>query len=99
MVTCQVVWTTRSQQNMRGLYNYIKKDSLQNAEKVREAIVKAVQKAGPNPEFYNPDKHKLNNDGTYRAFEVKSYRVSYRFSKNIIRVLRVRHTGMKPKPY
>ena len=67
--------------------------------KVVEDIAAAVNKAMTNPEFYSPDKYKINNDDSYRAFEKHRYRIVYRFTKNIIRVLRVRHTTMEPKPF
>jgi len=53
----------------------------------------------PNPEFYGSDKYKKENDGSYRAFEKHHYRINYRFTDNVIRVLRVRHTGREPKEY
>ena len=84
---------------MKQAFDYISKDSLQNAVKVLEEIVEAVNKAISNPEFYGPDKYKQNNDDSYRAFEKHRYRIAYRFSNNIIRELRVRHTGMEPKEY
>ena len=95
----QIVWTKRSLQQMKTAYEYISKDSPQNAIKVVEDIAAAVNKAITNPEFYGPDKYKINNDGSYRAFEKHRYRIVYRFIKNIIRVLRVRHTKMEPKSF
>ena len=95
----EVVWTKRSQKQMRQAFKHISKDSPKNASKVISEIAEAVQKAIPNPEIYGPDKYKNENDGSYRAFEKHHYRVAYRFSKNIIRVLRVRHTSMEPKDY
>ncbi|HUC80740.1 MAG TPA: type II toxin-antitoxin system RelE/ParE family toxin [Flavisolibacter sp.] len=97
--TYQIVWTTRSQQHLKQAFNFISKDSLQNAEKVINAIVAGVEKAATNPEHYGKDKYKKNNDGTYRAFEKYHYRVSYRFAEATIRILRVRHTSMEPKAY
>lgn len=94
-----VVWTKRSQNQMKDAFDYISKDSAQNAHKVLEDIVIAVTKAAKNPEFYNPDKFKKNNDGSYRSFEKHRYRITYRFTANTIRVLRVRHTSMEPKMY
>jgi len=94
-----VVWTRRSQQHMKQAFDYISKDSFQNAVKVLEDIVSAVNKAITNPEVYNPDKYKHNNDGSYRAFEKHHYRIAYRYNNDIIRVLRVRHTSMEPKEY
>jgi len=95
----EVVWTKRSQKQMRQAYDHISKDSPKNATKVIEEIAEAVHKAIPNPEIYNSDKYKLDNDGSYRALEKHRYRVSYRFSKSTIRVLRVRHTSMEPLEY
>ncbi|MGB0948547.1 MAG: type II toxin-antitoxin system RelE/ParE family toxin [Marinirhabdus sp.] len=40
--------------------------------------------------------HKIGNDGSYRAFEKHSYRVSYRITENEIRILRLRHTSRNP---
>jgi len=76
---------------------YISNDSPRNAEKVIEDIL--IEKAIENPEIYGPDKYKSANDGSYRAFEKHGYRIGYRFTKDIIRVLRIRHTKMKPKSY
>lgn len=95
----EVVWTKRSQQHLKKAYEYISQDSPQNALKVINALAAAVEKAISNPELYGPDKYKKDNDGSYRAFEKHRYRVSYRYSKNIIRVLRVLHASMEPKPY
>jgi plasmid stabilization system protein ParE len=95
----QIVWTRRSQQHMLALYKYISQDSLQNAAKVVSDIMAAVEKSIQNPHYYNPDKYKTKNDGSYRAFEKHRYRIVYRYQKNIIRILRVKHTSMEPKQY
>ena len=63
----EVVWTRRSEQQMRQAFKHISKDSPKNASKVIQDIADAVQKAIPNPEIYNPDKCKVDNDGSYRA--------------------------------
>jgi plasmid stabilization system protein ParE len=94
-----VVWTKRSQKQMRQLFKHISKDSPKNASKVVLEIVDTVHRAVNNPEMYVSDKYKTDNDGSYRAFEKHHYRVVYRFSKNVIRVLRVRHTSMEPFEY
>ena len=84
---------------MKNVFEYISEKSEQNALKVLEDIIKAVNKAIQNPEFYPPDKLKKNNDNSYRSFEKHKYRIAYRFSGNIIRVLRVRHSKMEPLEY
>jgi addiction module RelE/StbE family toxin len=95
----QIVWTRRAEQQMKAAYKYISEDSSQNAAKVVEDIAKSVNKAITNPELYGLDKYKINNDGSYRAFEKRHYRIVYRVTQNIIRVLRVRHTKMEPKQF
>jgi plasmid stabilization system protein ParE len=94
-----LVWTKRSQQDMIAAYNYISLDSEHNAAKVLDAIVASMEKTITNPGFYGPDKFKADNDGSYRAFEKHHYRITYRHTKNTIRVLRVRHTKMEPRIY
>jgi len=95
----EVVWTKQSQKQMRQVFKHISKDSPKNASKVIQEIAEAVYKGIDNPEIYGPDKYKTDNDGSYRALEKHRYRISYRFSKSVIRVLRVRHTSMEPLEY
>jgi plasmid stabilization system protein ParE len=95
----KLVWTKHSQLQLKAAHKYISEDSPKNALKVITGIIFATTKATKNPEFYNPDKYKINNDGSYRAFEIYHYRISYRFSNKTVRVLRVRHTKMLPKTY
>ncbi len=75
------------------------KDSFQNAEKVKLAIIHAVKKITTNPAIHSPDKFKIDNDGNCRAFELYHYRVSYFVGKTEIRILRVKHTSMQPLVY
>ena len=65
----KVVWSDDARQQLRAAYNYIKKDSLQNAKNVRLDIVEMTRNLSKNPGRYAPDKNKLNNDGSYRALK------------------------------
>ena len=66
---------------------------------VASDIFEHLNKIPGNPEFFPPDKYKQNNDGSYRAFEKHHYRIAYRFTDKVIRVLRVRHVSREPKEY
>lgn len=46
--------------------------------------------------MFEPDELKTNNDESYRAFIVYSYRISYRFIENKNLILRIRHTSRNP---
>ncbi|WP_394348364.1 type II toxin-antitoxin system RelE/ParE family toxin [Mucilaginibacter corticis] len=52
-----------------------------------------------NYNIYPTDKYKKDNDGTYHAFEIDEYRISYRVKNNQIKILRIRHTSRKISKY
>ena len=93
------IWSKSAQRQLRAAYYYIKQDSLQNAEKVRDEIIDLSIELALKPEIYPLDKYKSNNDGSYRAFELHRYRVSYRVLKDVIRIVRMRHTSRSPLNY
>lgn len=89
MAEISIITTKRS-------FRLYKKDSLQSAENVRNAIFSATDNLKYNPEIHPLDKYRKNNDGTFRAFEIYSYRIAYQLTKSEIRILRVRHTKQEP---
>jgi plasmid stabilization system protein ParE len=95
----RVVWSNEARLQLKEAYKFIKKDSVQNAEKVKDGITALTKELAEQPGKYHPDKYKLPNDGSYRAFEKYKYRVAYRVMENEIRILRIRHTSMEPKQY
>ncbi len=81
---------------LQKAYLYILKDSLQNAEMVRDDIINLTIELSNHPERYPIDKLKNKNDGTWRYFQKYHYRVSYKITKNEIRIVRLRHTSRSP---
>ena len=55
-VQYKVVWTQRSQNQLKRIFEFISKDSEQNALVILEEIVLSINKAQPNPELYRPEK-------------------------------------------
>jgi plasmid stabilization system protein ParE len=94
-----IKWNKRAINQLTKVIEYIEKDSVQNAEKVKNDLLAEISKLTVHPERYNPDKYHINNDGSFRAFELHRYRVSYRYTKNEIRIIRIRHTKRNPKNY
>jgi len=84
---------------LKQAYNYIKKDSPKNALKVKNDIFSACMALSTHPLKNPADKYKLNNDGSYRAFEKHHYRVVYRILPTEIKVVTIRHTSMEPREY
>lgn len=94
----RIVWDIIAKEELKKIYEYIKLDSPQNATMVRDGIVKATASLANNF-VHRPDNYKRNNDGTYRAFEIYSYRISYRITLDEIKILRLRHVRMRPKMF
>ncbi|AXY76729.1 type II toxin-antitoxin system RelE/ParE family toxin [Paraflavitalea soli] len=94
-----VVIDNSAKRQLKEIYEYIKKDSLQNAEKVSHNILLSIKALLKNPLHHSPDKYRLNNDGSYRAYELYKYRITYHVSAQEIRVIRIRHTKMNPLLY
>ena len=94
-----IVWNLKAKQELKKAYQFISKESYQNATKVRQEIIDAVLNLPYHPEKHPSDKYKKNNDGSWRAFEINHYRVSYRVKKDQIRIIRLRHTSRSPLHY
>ena len=78
---------------------YIRKDSDQNAEKVKDEILVKIRELSTRPEIHPPDKYKQDNNGDYRAFELHRYRITYRVKEDEIVIVRVRHSSQEPQEY
>jgi plasmid stabilization system protein ParE len=88
-----------AKQSLREAFEYICTQSLQNAEKVRFEILQSIKALSGNPEMHPPDKYRTEQDKSFRAYELYSYRITYHVSAAEIRVLRIRHTKMNPVTY
>jgi len=86
----------RARLELQKAYLYIRLDSLQNAEMVRDDIIDLTIELCKYPTKYPPDKFKTDNDGTWRAFEKHNFRISYRIMPTEIRIVRLRHTSRSP---
>ena len=95
----EVIWPKSVQNQLTKIYQYILKDSFQNAEKVKEDILKSTRNLTLNPEIYPIDKYRKNNDGTFRACELHRYRIAYRITEKQIIIVRIRHVKMEPRLY
>jgi plasmid stabilization system protein ParE len=99
MAEMTIVWDTPAKISFKKQIKYIARDSIQNAEQVRQDILSVIDLIPVNPEKFPPDKFKTNNDGLFRAFEKHNIRVAYFIGVHQIRILRIRHIKQEPKPY
>ena len=95
----KVVIDNEAKLQLHKACNYIKKESLQNAGKVKIKILASIKELIKNPEKHAPDKYRLDKDVAYRAYEIYKYRITYHISPEQIKVIGVRHTKMNPVEY
>ncbi|MBO9154926.1 type II toxin-antitoxin system RelE/ParE family toxin [Chitinophaga sp. GCM10012297] len=93
------VWTPKASVELNKAFKYINQDSPANARKVISTILDIADKIALQPEMFPVDKYKKNNDGTWRAFEKYRYRISYHITKDVIHIIRMRHTSQSPLHY
>ncbi|MEO8239106.1 MAG: type II toxin-antitoxin system RelE/ParE family toxin [Flavobacterium sp.] len=81
------------------MYFYLLKESKSNriSNKIIDKIYNSVSILCANWEIYELDEMKISNNGNYRAFEIYSYRISYKIMPETIHVLRVQHISRNPK--
>lgn len=97
----EIVWTETAQNQLKDIYFYLLEISQSESipEKAVETIYNSVSILKSSSEIYEFDEMKKSNNDNFRAFEIYSYRISYKISDNIIYILRVRHTSRNPKQF
>jgi plasmid stabilization system protein ParE len=95
----RIVWDKEAILQLQEAYEYLKEHSLRFANRIRKTLKIKIQELSKHPEIYNLDRYKINNDGTIRAFEVYSYRVTYKVKESEIIIARIRHSSREPIEY
>jgi addiction module RelE/StbE family toxin len=96
----KIIWSKEAKEQLKEIYQHIKQESEQGAKTVKEAIFKSTELLITNPQMYEVDQYKIANDGSYRAYIVFNYRISYKITEeNKVNILRIRHTSREPRGY
>jgi len=92
----KIIWDKKALEELETILEYISKESKAGARIVKTAIIETIKALKKQPYIFNVDTLKENNDNSYRAFTVYSYRISYKVTTEEIIILRVRHTSREP---
>ena len=92
----KIIWDKQAILQLEEIYEFLKQHSLQSANKVRKSTIEVTQKLSKYPEIHSLDRFKKNNDGTIRAFEKHSNRITYQVKETEVIILRIRHTKREP---
>ena len=55
----RIVIDNIAKHQLKDVYEYIRNDSPQNAEKVKSKILSSIKALNPNPEIHPPDKYRI----------------------------------------
>jgi plasmid stabilization system protein ParE len=97
----KIIWSSDALEQLEDIHFYIlfESKSIRIADKVIDTIFESTEILKTKPEIYKLDSKKSNNDGSFRAYFVYDYMISYQITPNQIQILRVRHTSRKPKKF
>lgn len=95
----KIVWSIDALEQLEDIHFYIffESKSIGIADKVTETIFDSTDVLKTSPDVYELDSQKQKNDGSFRAYFVYNYKISYRISINEIQILRIKHSARKPK--
>jgi len=97
----KIVWSPTSLRQLEEVHEDIFEvsKSLNIPDRVIDDIMSSADVLSLQPEIYTLDENKLNNDGSYRCYEVRTYNVAYRILTDTIRIIRVRYSGKEPREH
>jgi addiction module RelE/StbE family toxin len=92
----KIIWDKNALKYFKDAIEFIRKDSPQNAQKIKQEIKGSVLALLDHPEKHAKDKYRINNNGSFRAYELHRYRITYFVSDSEIRIVRIRHSSQEP---
>lgn len=97
----KIIWSSTSLRQLEKIHEDIfnVSKSLNIANRVIDDILESSDVLSSQAEIYTLDENKLNNDGSYRSYEVRTYNIAYRIVYNTIRIIRVRYSGEEPRKH
>lgn len=91
-----IEWTKDAAEQYYKILGYLQEKAPEAIDIVGSTLLDAIDDFAFQYNSYPPDRFKKNNDGTYKALVVFSYRISYRITDTKIYILRIRHTSREP---
>lgn len=93
----EIKWNKLAVKQLMDAIQYLEENELfAYAEKIEKKMLFKIKSLPQTSQIYQPDKLKKKNDGSFHAFEIDRYRISYRKLPKEIRILRIRHSSRRP---
>jgi plasmid stabilization system protein ParE len=92
-----IKWNRLAVKQLMDAIEYLEENDLfEYAVKIETEILSKISFLPQTYSNYQTDRLKRKNDGSFYAFEVDRYRISYRKLPKEIRILRIRHSSRRP---
>lgn len=97
----EIRWDTVALIQFKEIFVYIRKDSYQNALKVKKKVSEYIATLKSEPRRYSPDRFRIDGDEAFRSFEVYNIRVTYFVDdgNQQVNIIRVRSIRQEPLSY
>ena len=93
----KIKWNKLAVKQLLEIIQYLEDNDLLNyAEKIEIRILSKINSLPNHLNTFQIDRLKKNNNGSFFAFEIDRYRISFRRIDKEIRILRVRHSSRRP---
>jgi addiction module RelE/StbE family toxin len=92
MESIKIIWTKQAVQELKRIYNYYKKKSLQSAKNVKSDLLQSPKKIHFSKQYQLDD---INPN--YRRIVVRDYKILYKEKDNVIQIIDVISTLQSPE--
>ncbi len=92
----QIAWSLHAKNSLDKIYEYIKEESPQNAQKVKRKIIELVSSLIVFPEKYVREQFLDQQKGDFRFAVIWSYKIIYEITDDIIIILDIFHAAQNP---
>jgi len=89
-------WDIQAKENLDAIYDYIAKDSVLAARKVKKELVNIARSLNNFPEKFSIEESLVDVPGNYRSVSKWSYKIIYEVTNECIIIADVFHTSQHP---
>lgn len=88
----QIRWDTVALVQFKEIFVYIRKDSYQNALKIKRKVLECIENLKSEPRRYTSYKFRIDGNEAFGSFEVYNLRITYFVDDNnyMVNIIRVR---------
>ena len=91
-----VLWSDEAKDSLKYIFNYVKRNSPDNAQKVKQTILKIAATLNFYPEKFPRDPFLLDSKRNFRFFPKWSYKIVYEVTDKAVIIIDVFHAKQHP---